>query len=98
MQISLQTLKKWIANKYFLTLIVFLVWMLFFDQHNLFTRNALNKTCDELIDERKFYEEEIANLDDQRTNFDENLEEYARENYYLKKKNEDLFIIREKKK
>jgi cell division protein FtsB len=98
MQLSTQTLRKWIANKYFLTTLLFTVWMLFFDQHNLFTRNALNRTCSELIEEKKFYESEIAVLEDQKTNFEENLEEIAREEYFLKKKEEDVFIIRDKKK
>ena len=97
MQLSTQTLRKWIANKYFLTALLFLIWMLFFDQHNLFTRNSLNRTCSELKEEKKFYESEIAKLESQKANFEENLEEIAREEYFLKKKEEDVFIIRDKK-
>ena len=97
MKVSIWSIRKWVANKYFLTLALFAVWMLFFDQHNMFTRNALNRTCKEPKEERKFYESEIAKLEYQKVNFQENLEEIAREQYFLKKESEDVFIIREKK-
>lgn len=83
-------------NKYLLTFLIFLVWLTFFDQNNLVDRVRQMTRHKELQEEKEFYRQKIredsTKLHQLKTN-EENLEEFAREEYYMKKDNEDIFII-----
>lgn len=83
-------------NKYFLTALSFLVWLSFFDRNDFITTTAYRSQLHKLQSEKTFYEGEISknkeNLNELRTN-SENLEKYAREKYYMKRDNEDVFVI-----
>ncbi|MBE9468722.1 MAG: septum formation initiator family protein [Bacteroidetes bacterium] len=83
-------------NKYFLTLIVFFIWLLIFDQNNLIDRaNNIHKQS-QLEKEKKNYLQKIEQ-DEKRMNElktdKKNLEKFAREQYLMKKDNEDIFVI-----
>lgn len=86
----------WLRNKYVLTLSIFVVWMLFFDQNNLVDRIAMKKEIRQLQTDKLYYQEQIekdsTRLLELTTNR-ENLEKYAREQFLMKKKNEDVFVI-----
>ncbi|NND63455.1 MAG: septum formation initiator family protein [Flavobacteriaceae bacterium] len=90
--------KKWfrvLSNKYTLILILFLVWMVFFDTNSYFIHKELNEDIKNLKENKEFYKEEIANdkkFIEKMKDSDE-VEKYAREKYYLKKDNEDIYII-----
>jgi len=88
--------KKWLLNKYIILTIVFLVWMFLFDNNSYFTHNALNKEINKLNDEKKYYTEKLTkdsiSYKELKYNKDAR-EKYARENYFMKKNNEDIFII-----
>ena len=83
-------------NKYTLSLIIFLVWILFFDQNNLTNRVESMNKLHELEKDKKYYIEKIKvdsqKLHELKTNT-RNLEKFAREQYLMKKKNEDIFIV-----
>lgn len=86
---------KFITNKYVLILSFFIVWMTFFDENSYLTHKEFNKEIDKLNSEKEYYEQEIAhdkavieNLKDK-----EELEKFAREQYKMKKDNEDIYII-----
>ncbi len=83
-------------NKYLLSLAFFAVWILFFDQNNLLDRYKLVREVYQLQNDRMYYIERISadssRLDELRTN-SENLEKFAREQYLMKKDNEDIFVI-----
>ena len=85
-----------LKNKYILTLLIFLVWITFFDQNNLVDRFRQMNRQEELKDEKEYYLNKIhrdsVKLHQLKTN-KENLEEFAREEYYMKRENEDIFII-----
>jgi len=85
-----------LKNKYVLSLLVFLVWLTFFDQNNLIDRVKQLNRNEKLKKEKAFYIEKIkedsTKLHQLKTN-EENLEEFAREQYYMKKKDEDIYII-----
>ena len=85
-----------LKNKYMLTFLIFLVWITFFDQNNLVDRFRQMNRQEELKEEKEYYLDKIqrdsVKLHQLRTN-EENLEEFAREEYYMKKENEDIFII-----
>ncbi len=92
-------LKSWIVflrNKYLITLIFLVVWLLFFDRYDFITQYKSVQELNHLIDEKEYYLSEIAkNQNDlQRLNQDpEYLERYAREKYLMKKPGEEVFII-----
>ena len=90
--------KKWIkfaTNKYIIILVLFLVWMLFFDSNSFLFHKELNEDIKALEDNKENYREDI----EKDKSFIEimkdstELEKFAREKYYLKKENEDIFII-----
>ncbi|MFP4621861.1 MAG: FtsB family cell division protein [Bacteroidales bacterium] len=83
-------------NKYSLTFLIFLVWLVFFDQNNLVDRVRQINRQETLREEKDFYKQRITRdsvkLHQLKTS-KENLEEFAREEYYMKKENEDIYII-----
>lgn len=86
---------KFIGNKYFIVLLFFVVWMLFFDENSYLNHRELNKEIDKLEDANEYFEKEIeadSKVIDNLNNPD-SLERYAREEYKMKKGNEDIFII-----
>jgi len=86
----------WVKNKYVITLLVFFIWMLFFDQNNLLDRIRMYSEIRQLEDEQEYYEQEIkkdsTRLHELTTDKD-NLEKYAREQFYMKKPDEDVFVV-----
>ncbi len=91
-----ERMPPWMKNKYILTLLVFLVWIILLDPNNLISRVREVKTRNRLEREKEYYmgriEEDRRKLDELRTS-NENLEKYAREQYRMKRPDEDLFII-----
>lgn len=85
-----------IKNKFVLTFLVFLTWLTFFDKNDFLTTSAYRRKLHQLRAEKAYYEEEItknkAYLEHLETNPD-NLERFAREEYLMKKENEEIFVI-----
>ncbi|MCK5906274.1 MAG: septum formation initiator family protein [Flavobacteriales bacterium] len=84
--------------KYLVIFIFFLIWMLFIDTNSWLIHRDLSKKIDKLEDRKEFYKNEISNdrkTLDEINNNPEMLEKYARERFYMKKKDEDIFIIKE---
>ena len=85
-------------NKYMLTLLFFVVWILFFDQNNLIDRFKSIEKIRQQEKEKVYYlrkiEEDKRKLNELRTDRD-NLEKFAREQYYMKKDDEDIFVLKE---
>ena len=82
-------------NIYVLVLFVFIIWMLFFGAHSWLFHRELNKEIEELEYQKEHYKNEIAkdNKAIKELSTEEGIERAARENYYMKKDNEDIFII-----
>jgi cell division protein FtsB len=86
---------KIVSNKYLLISLLFAAWMLFLDNYSYMDQRQLNKQIDELQDNKKYYQEEIKK-DNQSIKLLKNqdqVEKYAREKYYMKRENEDIYII-----
>ena len=96
MKFNLSKIPPILRNKYSLTILLFLVWLMFFDQNNLIDRFSMHREIRELEENRLYFLEQIEK-DSTRlhelTTDKENLEKYAREQYYMKKKDEDVFVI-----
>jgi cell division protein FtsB len=96
------TLKIWkrilpfVKNKFILTILIFIVWLLFFDHNNLIDRAKELNHLRQLEKDKKYYIERIdkdsKRLEQLKTN-NKNLEKFAREQYLMKKDNEDIFVI-----
>lgn len=90
--------KKWVkivSNKYLLIFILFLVWMVFFDTNSFFIHQELNDDIKKLENNKTVYQEEIKNdkVFIEKMKDSNEIEKFAREKYYLKKDNEDIYII-----
>ena len=84
-----------LTNIYILVLTVFVVWMLFFDTNSLLIHMELRREIDKLEKQKEFLQEEIQKDKEVRDRLSdpEELEKFAREQYYLKKKDEEIYII-----
>ncbi|SFG94279.1 FtsB family cell division protein [Pedobacter insulae] len=83
-------------NKYFLAVIIFAVWMLFFDRNDMVSQYGYSSQVNKLQQEKGFYLTQIAAVKKDLTELDSNLnsiEKFAREKYFMKKDNEDVFIV-----
>ena len=86
---------KWITNRFVLVTLFFILWLLFFDTYAYFDHRTIDKEIKKLEDNRDYYQGEI-NSDDksiQKLYRKEEVEKYAREKYYMKRENEDIYII-----
>ncbi len=83
-------------NKYLLTIIIFIVWLLLFDSNNLISRYKEMKNLQKLKADREYYikriEDDKRKLHELKTD-NQNLEKFAREQYRMKRPEEDLYII-----
>ena len=86
---------KILGNRYVIVLAFFIVWMLFLDNTSYMEHRILNKQLDELEDNKKYYQEEIAKDEQSIKNLNNpgQTERYAREKYFMKKDNEDVFVV-----
>lgn len=86
---------KFLGNKYFLVSVFFCVWMLFLDNYSYLDHRVLNKEINELEDNKTYYQEEIKKdiSHIKKLKNPAQIEKYAREKYYMKRENEDIYII-----
>jgi cell division protein DivIC len=86
---------KGLKNKYVLISLFFIIWMLFFDDYAYINHRVLNKEITTLEKNRDYYLNEIKQ-DEKQIQLLKNpdyIEKYAREQYFMKRENEDIFII-----
>ncbi|MGB0193699.1 MAG: FtsB family cell division protein [Schleiferiaceae bacterium] len=87
---------KWLTNKYALTGLGFVIWMIFLDANNYFIHAELDQQIENLENDIEFYEETLAEerelLHQLETN-PEAFERYARENFGMHKEGETITII-----
>ena len=79
-----------------MSILLIVVWLVFFDKNDVFTQYELIQKCRKLNAEREYYLREITNNKTELEELKENaktLETFAREKYLMKKENEDLFVF-----
>lgn len=87
---------KYLKNKYAVTAIVFVIWIAFFDQNKLITQFQYRGELNKLEEEKAFYQEELKKIQEDLNELQSNprtLEKFAREKYFMKKDDEELFVI-----
>ena len=87
-----------ILNKYTVSLLGFGLWIAVLDQDSLIEQMQLRAQINRLKNDKNYYLKKIK--EDKRKKEElfsnrENLEKFAREQYLMKKENEDIFIIKE---
>lgn len=86
---------KPLKNVFIIIFILYALWMLFLDSNSYLIHRELNNDIDELEAEKEYYLKEI-NKDTKEIkelSTEEGIEKFAREEYYMKRENEDIFII-----
>ena len=91
-------LRRYVLNKYVLTLAVFALILTFCGEQSLLKRAQRAHEISEKEDELRAYRQAIeeTNAQIERMNAStENLEQFAREQYYMHADNEDVYIVNE---
>ena len=86
---------KLLSNIYILTSLVFFIWIFFIDSNSILVNLELKKEITELNERKSLLEKQIeidkkiiSNLKNP-----DSLEKYAREELFMKKDNEEIYII-----
>ena len=85
--------RGWV-NKYTLTILVFLVWLAFFDKYNFITQYKLSNNVEKLENQKSDYERMLEEALVERETINKNIEKYGREKYLFHKDNEEIIIIK----
>jgi len=85
-----------IKNKYIIASLAFLIWMLFFDRNDISSQYQYQSQLNELQTEKEFYTQETEKVQkdlEELTTDLKKLQKFAREKYFMKKDNEDVYVI-----
>jgi cell division protein DivIC len=94
-QFKNKTIVKFITNRYVIIMSIFIVWMVFFDENSWLNHREFDKEINKLKSEEDYLNSEIKH-DKELINKLENkeeLEKFAREEYHMKKENEEIYLI-----
>ena len=89
-------LPKGIQNRYYLVLIVFVLWILIFDKANAWSQYKLQYTIKRLQEDKVFYQNKLKEVQQEKLDIQSDKEKFAREHYYMKANDEDVFVIEKK--
>lgn len=87
---------KILFNKYIIAACAFAAMMLFFDDNNLFVQLDRRNQLNDLLSNKNYYEEQIKSTQQQLNLLQSNpaaIEKFVRENYLMKRDNEDVFVV-----
>ena len=86
---------NFLKKTYIIIIILFVIWMIFFDTNSLLMHFELNKKIKKLENQKTYYQNEIkkdrASINEIES--DSGIEKYAREKLFMKKENEEIFLI-----
>ena len=85
----------WI-NKYSVVTILFIIWVAFFDQHNIFTYQKLKGNIVRMEQEKEQLNEEIAKALRDKEDLRSNHEKFAREKHLMHLPGEEIILIEQK--
>ncbi|HSM48800.1 MAG TPA: septum formation initiator family protein [Draconibacterium sp.] len=87
---------KVLRNKYVIASLLFLTWIIFFDENSIISHQKNKRRLYELKQQEEYYRTRIEadreKLEDLKAG-EEKLEKFAREQYYMSKPDEDVFIV-----
>ena len=85
-----------LKNRYVIAILVFVAWVGFIDHNNMVRTSKNRKELRELKDNKAYYLKEIEEtkrIREELLNNRESLEKFAREEYFMKKKDDDIFVV-----
>ena len=91
-----QQIPEILRNKYVLCLAFFIIWMFFFDRNSFVSQIQYKIQLSELGDKIEYYNSEISDV---RKDYDAlfsdqaSIDQFAREKFWMKKPNEEIFLI-----
>ncbi len=92
----LRRVPKPFRNRYVLVGCLFAAWILLFDRHDFYTQWKLRQTINKLCEDRQYYLREIDQIQADRRDLEADKEKFAREHFYMRKSNEEVFVIKKK--
>ena len=82
-----------IRNKWVLSFLILFTWVLFFEDINLLSLFKTKAKISKLKEEWVFKENRIKQAEEKKTLILSNPEKYARETFWMKRENEEIFIL-----
>ena len=98
MKKTLSLIWRIIRNKYVAATLIFLLFYIFLGENNVLVTHRLQREVSELKEEAKLIEKGIEQDSIAAVSLIDNpeaIETYGREHYYMKRQNEDIFIVKE---
>ncbi len=83
-------------NKYTIATVSFMVWVIFFDKHNIFAYQRLKGTITRMELQKEELGKEIAKAQKDKEDLMHNQEEFARGKHLMAKPDEEIIIIERK--
>ena len=84
---------NFVKNKWVISFLILFVWVLFFEEVNLFSLYKTKSKINRLEKEWVFNEKRIKDAEEKKEMILSDPEKYARETFWMKKEDEELFII-----
>ena len=87
---------KILKNKYFIVSVLFLTWIVFFDENSFVSRAENKRRLNELTRQKEYYIDRIKTDTEKLQDLNagkEKLEKFAREHYLMSKPDEDIYIV-----
>lgn len=85
-----------LKNKFFIVTIVFVIWVVFFAQYDIISLRNQQAELKEMNEKINYLEKEVDRLRIEKEslkNDPKTVEKYAREKYFMKADNEDVFML-----
>ena len=98
MKKTLLTIWRIVKNKYVAATLIFLLFFLFLGENNVMVTHKLNREVSELNKEADLIRQCIEQDSIAAVSLIDNpeaIETYGREHYYMKRQNEDIFLVKE---
>ena len=92
----LNKIPYWLKNRYAYSILAFAIWVSFIDHNNILTQYSYHAKLNVLEGEKEYFEAAIEKTSKELYDLTENpatLEKFARENYFMKKENEEVFVF-----
>ena len=83
-----------LKNRYAITFACFMVYLTFFDHYSLIKRHQLDETLRDLQEEKAQYAAAIEEAQTLEATIKADGERFARERYYMKRADEDVYITK----
>lgn len=85
-----------ITNRYFIVALVFIIWMLFFDQRDFFLQRDRKAELQKVEAAKQYYQNEISETKKQLEHLQNNpasVEKFARERFLLRRDGEEVYLF-----